>query len=270
MATILVARATASAGERSNRSSRRGGRWLCKSLLLQDVPHFAFTPSGFYCRDRKDFRFFSFGGIRRFIEVTARRLKTFSKIGSPCGRVIRVAGRGNVSHFAHLSGLFQCTLRLVDTGGHTSIEPRTARARRDAHPGELLVMPRSSQEQASGSVEPGKPWPSRAFQLPAPKGPQPKWLGYRPSTAIFRLPTGSDRERNERSAGLRTFSLSPSAAETVMGENPEATARVVEGWIPKIGFIGGGAILVVKKKMRCADKVRRMQLLPLWGCSCRF
>lgn len=32
--------------------------------------------------------------------------------------------------------------------------------------------------------------------------------------------------------------------------NPEATARVVEGLITGMGFIGGGAILVVQKSVR--------------------
>lgn len=68
---------------------------------------------------------------------------------------------------------------------------------------------------------------------------------------ILALPIGWDRERNERSAGLRTFPLVAiaacgfiQAAETVTGGNPEATARIVEGLINGVGFIGGGAILV--------------------------
>lgn len=70
---------------------------------------------------------------------------------------------------------------------------------------------------------------------------------------ILALPIGWDREQNERSAGLRTFPLVAiaacgfiQAAETVTLGNPEATARVVEGLINGVGFIGGGAILVGK------------------------
>lgn len=74
---------------------------------------------------------------------------------------------------------------------------------------------------------------------------------------ILALPIGWDRERNERSAGLRTFPLVAiaacgfiQAAETVTADNPEATARIVEGLINGVGFIGGGAILVGKASTR--------------------
>ena len=74
---------------------------------------------------------------------------------------------------------------------------------------------------------------------------------------ILALPIAWDRERNERSAGLRTFPLVAiaacgfiQAAETVTRENAEATARIVEGLINGVGFIGGGAILVGKASIR--------------------
>ncbi|VVT31885.1 MgtC/SapB family protein [Rhizobium sp. EC-SD404] len=74
---------------------------------------------------------------------------------------------------------------------------------------------------------------------------------------ILALPIGWDREKTERSAGLRTFPLVAiaacgflQAAETITQGSPEATARVVEGIITGIGFIGGGAILVVKSSVR--------------------
>nr|WP_210271541.1 MgtC/SapB family protein [Rhizobium sp. RM] len=70
---------------------------------------------------------------------------------------------------------------------------------------------------------------------------------------ILALPIGWDREQNERSAGIRTFPLVAiascgfiQAAETITLGNAEATARVVEGLINGVGFIGGGAILVGK------------------------
>lgn len=70
---------------------------------------------------------------------------------------------------------------------------------------------------------------------------------------VLALPIAWDRERNERSAGLRTFPLVAIAAcgfiqatETVTTGNAEATARIVEGIINGVGFIGGGAILVGK------------------------
>jgi putative Mg2+ transporter-C (MgtC) family protein len=61
---------------------------------------------------------------------------------------------------------------------------------------------------------------------------------------------GWNREREDRSAGLRTFPLVAvaacgfiQAAETLVRREPEAMARIVEGVITGIGFIGGGAIL---------------------------
>jgi putative Mg2+ transporter-C (MgtC) family protein len=74
---------------------------------------------------------------------------------------------------------------------------------------------------------------------------------------VLALPIGWDREREERSAGLRTFPLVAiascgfvQAAETVVEGQPEATARVIEGLITGMGFIGGGAILRLKDSVR--------------------
>jgi putative Mg2+ transporter-C (MgtC) family protein len=59
-----------------------------------------------------------------------------------------------------------------------------------------------------------------------------------------------EREQAERSAGLRTFPLVAMAScgyimltSSVLGNHPEGQARVIEGLITGIGFIGGGAIL---------------------------
>ncbi len=74
---------------------------------------------------------------------------------------------------------------------------------------------------------------------------------------VLALPIGWDRERGERSAGLRTFPLVAiascgfiQAAETILQGEPEATARVIEGLITGMGFIGGGAILRLKDSVR--------------------
>jgi putative Mg2+ transporter-C (MgtC) family protein len=66
---------------------------------------------------------------------------------------------------------------------------------------------------------------------------------------VLALPIGWDRERNDRSAGLRTFPLVALATcgfmlvaiEVLPDAN--ARARVLEGVITGMGFIGGGAIL---------------------------
>jgi putative Mg2+ transporter-C (MgtC) family protein len=64
------------------------------------------------------------------------------------------------------------------------------------------------------------------------------------------FPIGWDREKEARSAGLRTFPLVAlascgfiEAAETLLEQSPQAVAYVVEGLITGMGFIGGGAIL---------------------------
>lgn len=66
---------------------------------------------------------------------------------------------------------------------------------------------------------------------------------------VLALPIGWDRERSERTAGLRTFPLVAMAAcgymlvGMQMLDTSEAQARVMEGIITGMGFIGGGAIL---------------------------
>ena len=74
---------------------------------------------------------------------------------------------------------------------------------------------------------------------------------------LLALPIGWNRERQERSAGLRTFPLVAVAtcgfiqgAETITASNPEAMARIVEGLITGMGFIGGGAILRLKDSVK--------------------
>jgi len=61
---------------------------------------------------------------------------------------------------------------------------------------------------------------------------------------------GWNREHEGRSAGLRTFPLVAVAscgfvlaAHAAFGHSPDALARIVQGLITGIGFIGGGAIL---------------------------
>ena len=67
---------------------------------------------------------------------------------------------------------------------------------------------------------------------------------------LLAIPIGWNRENEERSAGLRTFPLVAlatcgfvQAAESLTAGSPEAMARIVEGLITGMGFIGGGAIL---------------------------
>ena len=71
------------------------------------------------------------------------------------------------------------------------------------------------------------------------------------------FPIGWNRETEERSAGLRTFPLVAiascglvQAAESMTRDNPEAMARIIEGLITGMGFIGGGAILRLKDSVK--------------------
>lgn len=69
---------------------------------------------------------------------------------------------------------------------------------------------------------------------------------------VLALPVALDREAASRSAGLRTFPLVAMAAcgYTLVGfsilGSTDAEARVLQGIITGIGFIGGGAILKSK------------------------
>ena len=77
-------------------------------------------------------------------------------------------------------------------------------------------------------------------------------LGHLLTAWVLSLPVAWDRERRSRGAGLRTFPLVAVAAcgYTLVGisvlDTTGAEARVVQGLITGIGFIGGGAILKSK------------------------
>jgi putative Mg2+ transporter-C (MgtC) family protein len=74
---------------------------------------------------------------------------------------------------------------------------------------------------------------------------------------LLALPIGWNREKEERSAGIRTFPLVAvascgfvQAAETLTAGEAEAMARIIEGIITGMGFIGGGAILRLKDSVK--------------------
>lgn len=72
------------------------------------------------------------------------------------------------------------------------------------------------------------------------------WLA---TAYVLTLPIAWNRERIARSAGLRTFPLIAIAScgltliATQVLEEHSAQARLIEGTITAIGFLGGGAIL---------------------------
>ena len=112
---------------------------------------------------------------------------------------------------------------------------------------------------------------------------------------VLAFPIGWNREKEERSAGLRTFPLVAvascgfiQAAETLAAGHPEAMARIIEGLIAGMGFIGGGAILRQRgfgeghrhrreplghrrdrrrrrpRQLRCRGRARRGPFITLW------
>ena len=67
---------------------------------------------------------------------------------------------------------------------------------------------------------------------------------------VLALPVAWDREKEVRSAGLRTFPLVVVAscgymlvAMSILGRGSESVSRIIQGLITGIGFISGGAIL---------------------------
>jgi len=73
---------------------------------------------------------------------------------------------------------------------------------------------------------------------------------------VLTLPVAFDRSESSRGAGLRTFPLVAVAAcgYTLVGisvlDSTDAEARVLQGIITGIGFIGGGAILKTKDMVK--------------------
>ncbi len=91
---------------------------------------------------------------------------------------------------------------------------------------------------------------------------------------ILALPIGWNRERAERSAGLRTFPLVAvascgfiQASETFSAGHPEAMARIVEGLIAGMGFIGGGAILRHRESVRGTATAASLWITGAIGAS---
>ena len=92
---------------------------------------------------------------------------------------------------------------------------------------------------------------------------------------LLAIPIGWNREKEERSAGLRTFPLVAvascgfiQAAETMAAGHPEALSRVIEGVIAGMGFIGGGAILRLKDSVQGTATAASLWVTGAIGVSC--
>lgn len=67
---------------------------------------------------------------------------------------------------------------------------------------------------------------------------------------VLALPTAWNREQHSRIMGLRTFPLVSLGAcayvlvgQSFIADSPDAMARIMQGLLSGIGFVGGGAIL---------------------------
>ena len=93
---------------------------------------------------------------------------------------------------------------------------------------------------------------------------------------VLTLPVAWDRERESRSAGLRTFPLVAVAAcgYTLVGisvlDTTDAEARVLQGLITGIGFIGGGAILKSRGSVMGTATAARIWNTGLIGVAVAF
>ncbi len=77
-----------------------------------------------------------------------------------------------------------------------------------------------------------------------------EFLGRMLAAFLIALPVGFDREKTHPRAGLRTFPLVAVASTSIMmlgkllaDGNADAEARVLQGLVMGVGFLGGGAIL---------------------------
>ena len=83
---------------------------------------------------------------------------------------------------------------------------------------------------------------------------------------VITMPLALNREKNTRIMGLRTFPRVSAATcayvliaiDFIGGESPDANARIMQGILSGIGFVGGGAIIKDKNHVRgtaCAASV---------------
>jgi putative Mg2+ transporter-C (MgtC) family protein len=92
---------------------------------------------------------------------------------------------------------------------------------------------------------------------------------------LLSLPIGWERERADRSAGIRTFPLVAVAScafvlgsESILQQHPEGRARIIEGVITGMGFIGGGAILKTGDTVRGTATAASLWATGAIGVAC--
>lgn len=92
---------------------------------------------------------------------------------------------------------------------------------------------------------------------------------------VLALPVAWDRERYSQMMGLRTFPLVSLGAcayvligQTFIGDgDPNATARIVQGLMTGVGFVGGGAILKGDTQVSGTASAASIWLMGALGAS---
>ena len=105
-----------------------------------------------------------------------------------------------------------------------------------------------------------------------------QWAVQLLAAVLLALPTAWDREAESPTVGLRTFplvSLGACAyiliAQTFIGpDNPDAMARIIQGLLAGIGFVGGGAILKDDDRVKGTASAASIWITGGLGAACAF
>jgi putative Mg2+ transporter-C (MgtC) family protein len=94
---------------------------------------------------------------------------------------------------------------------------------------------------------------------------------------LFTLPIAWEREKATRIMGMRTFPLVAMAAcgyvlvaLAVAGDDPDARARVIQGLLSGIGFLGAGAILKEGASVRGTATAASVWMTGALGAAAAF
>src|SRR6185295_2134927 len=94
---------------------------------------------------------------------------------------------------------------------------------------------------------------------------------------VIALPIGWDREREEHTAGIRTFPIVAVArcglamvGTSLSGASPESSSRILQGLVTGIGFVGGGAILRDKESVHGTATAASIWSIGIAGAATGF
>jgi putative Mg2+ transporter-C (MgtC) family protein len=196
-------------------------------------------------------------------DLSATQTQILNAAGQAEGRAMPPTGLPAAAHNTVLRSVIKAGLLEVEEGAWAALRITSAGCRRLAA---SLQASRGIRAAATRGLARTQGWSRTSTEArprlcqmslrrrPSAPGCETRHLvACRASLAIayaLAFLIGWNREKEDRSAGLRTFPLVAVAAcgfiLAMSGEmrgDPQATARVVEGVITGIGFIGGGAIL---------------------------